>query len=137
MSGWTAERMAVLRRMHAEGASQAVIGAALGISANAVSQQARRVGLARRPRAVLSAILPAAQAVVVATPLPPGARTLPRLGDPAPPAPLADVVYRTCRYIPGAPAGAATVFCDAPVLAGSCYCPAHHARCFVRKAAAA
>jgi hypothetical protein len=88
-----------------------------------VAERVRRLNLPPRkgPRLV-AATLPALAAAPrqAAHPNPRGLPRVTRL----------NYQHRTCQFIAGKPAGAATRFCAAVVLRGSSYCPDHHARCW-------
>jgi GcrA cell cycle regulator len=186
VSDWTAAEVTRLRQLHAEGHSYTKIAAELGKTKNAISGQALRLNLPKRPGPIRQADRPAGAAPAPAAPRPhqaakpekwtadrravlrrlvplgtdwakvatevnelPGEEvTVPqcrsqaqhlKLKGPAPAAatvalaPPARPVSRrttTCQFILGPARGTATRFCDAPTLAGSSYCPAHHAVCW-------
>jgi GcrA cell cycle regulator len=43
-----------------------------------------------------------------------------------------DLTFRSCRFIPGDPDGAQTLFCGDPTVTGKSYCPHHLALCWGR-----
>lgn len=111
---WTAERIAELHRLWAEGHSTAQIARMLGCGKNAVMSKAHRLRLPSRPNPV-------------------GVRS----ADPKPELrPVQTSHHRGCQWIHGQPAGAETRFCGAPVARPGCsWCAAHLARVFTARAA--
>jgi GcrA cell cycle regulator len=158
-SNWTDERNETLRRMAGQGYSGSQIATELHCTRSAIMGRAARMGVKlisnagsvgrvfapggkepkRRERT-----LRARPVSVAKRPEPALARYVP---EPAPvaivPAPVAEPVLagepvtldqltrQSCRYIAGDPLKDAAPFCGAPRRAGSAYCAAHHALCYV------
>lgn len=148
---WDADADARLRELWAGPLSTLAIGAAMGVTKNAVVGRAHRLKLPPRPSPIRSGEGPAkggitSQAAAAMGPRG-GAAGLRRklaeskAAEPAAPAPavmpkprvVALSPVRTCQWIEGPAAGAATVFCGAVARQDSSYCPAHHARCFTAR----
>ena len=131
MSPWSDTRVALLRRLVAQGLSGAAIGAAMDLTKNAVVGKCRRLGIRlqgsnngggcrtgqvlklKPPPTVVRKPKPVAAPVVVVPPPPP----------PMPPT-------RRCQWLDGS--GPPWVQCGAAVLGRGPYCAAHHSRVFVR-----
>lgn len=150
---WTAARIAKLKALHAEGKSAGIIAgllceAGVPVSRNAVIGKIHRLGLETRTpmkrtaRPSRAARKPAQRRIPVPEPV------APRAPEPlAPEPPVVAVEPETpttgpvnlmalrfpvsqCRWIDGEPAGTATVYCGAPVVEASSYCPEHAIRCY-------
>lgn len=140
---WTEERDAQLRALWADPTrSTRQIGLEMGVTKSAAVGRAHRLKLPPRGSPIRTgagtrkaaqrrtAPPPApsresvARSPLAVIPLVPASAPPPRIPR------LSTAQERACRFIAGEPAGAATIFCDAPTLRGSSYCPAHHARCW-------
>lgn len=136
MTFWTDERIEQLKKLLADSLSASEIGAALGISRNAVIGKVHRAGLAfarpgGRPAAGLAFIKPnyepkrirakrlKANAAALIHPV---ADLEPEIV--ANPIELAELELHHCRW-PVDGAGLATMFCGASQVEGVSYCPRH------------
>jgi GcrA cell cycle regulator len=133
-STWTPERDAQLVKLWADTSlSTRRIGEAMGLNKNSVVGRAHRLQLPGRVSPIVAR--PAEAAPVARREEPRRAAVSPRAVLPKP-AVVAPVVrgmlspHKTCQWIDGAPAGAASRFCAEPVTVRSSYCAAHHARCW-------
>jgi GcrA cell cycle regulator len=156
-SPWTEQRLRYLRRRWSEGARAGEIGAALGVSANAVIAKIHRLGIARLSpyggapgrRLALRNIPRAARPQYArrgasssrrarpAPPLLPGKRDLEnaRLDAQIPPPQRRSLLALrddTCRWPVGEPASPSFFFCGGEVTRNKPYCAAHCARAYRR-----
>ena len=153
---WTAEIVASLRQLWAEGHATAEIGRRLGVTKNAIIGKARRLDLERRPSPIrrdgasaprtprlppaprLANIMPTTTAVTAPTE-PPPASTLSATGPPPAPAPrifnpakAATAGTMPCCWPLEEPGQAGFRFCGRPAEAGSPYCTEHCGMAYVR-----
>jgi GcrA cell cycle regulator len=128
---WNANQVAMLRAMHAAGATAREIGKALGVTRNAVIGKSRRLGLSRgiRPK------LPKPRVRRRKPPRSPAPK-FPFLKR-TPPKPPGPVHFRAleahhCRWIPGQPES--QLYCGEPKVHGSSWCLAHFKAAYSRSA---
>jgi len=127
MSGWTPERLELLKALHAQGLSFSAIARHLGgATRNACIGKARRAGCAVHEERKTVNRQTKAGRVLVAPPPPPAIEE--------PPLTLEDGAHVTgetltrshCRWPIGDPALADFHFCGRGLKPGSVYCPHHH-----------
>jgi GcrA cell cycle regulator len=151
---WTAEAIARLRTLWAEGHSGAEIGRRMGLTKCAVVGKAHRLDLPARPSPIRAmaegaarkpprsrldgprqrppriglAALEHARAVSAAASAARPVAAAPATAPVERPRPFAQ--RRTCQWIEGEARGGDSRFCAADAAPGSSYCPSHHARCW-------
>lgn len=154
---WPDDDIETLKALWAGGLSCAAIGQPMGRSKNAVVGKAHRLGLPGRPSPIRAsaggaAPKPKAKPVGKAPTLPPA--VAPRVVVPvvasreavvqrhvmpvatsrdAVGVPAAGLSRRSCQWIHGEPAGAATRFCGAPAMAGCSWCAEHRRQVFTTR----
>jgi GcrA cell cycle regulator len=149
VSTWSEEDNETLRRMAAQRYSGSQIAAELGRTRSAVLGRANRLGIHLISNAgnVGRVFAPGGQEPkrrerthrarpMVLRPLQPVPLDIipPPVPEPVPagdPVTLDQLTRQSCRYIAGDPLKVEAPFCGAPRKAGSAYCSAHHALCYV------
>jgi GcrA cell cycle regulator len=149
VSTWSEEDNETLRRMAAQRFSGSQIAAELGRTRNSVIGRAARMGVQLLGMAHFSGRVLTAGGVqparrerthrarpMVLRPLQPVPLDIipPPVPEPVPagdPVTLDQLTRQSCRYIAGDPLKDAAPFCGAARKAGSAYCAAHHALCYV------
>lgn len=136
MNLWTPERVETLKAMRADGKSAAAIGAAIGISRNAVIGKASRLGLVcKSPAGFLqSAVKRSPKPRQPKAIIPPWHAAPPMqcepIADDEPPADLItfdELTESTCRFPYG---DRDYLFCGKPPYGSMVYCANHCMRCF-------
>jgi GcrA cell cycle regulator len=113
---WTAERLAVLKSMWADGYSQAEIADALGLSSRgAVSGKLSRLGLSKRERKIRRVVLPEVDPTLLLSDVPPERRI-----------PLIDLEPEHCRFFCGDVGAEDGGFCPDHTIAGTSWCLHHY-----------
>ena len=127
---WTPERIARLTELWLDGSPASKIGAALGLSKNAVVGKAHRLELAKRASPIRHCGQQTTRKEVVARATPQSEVSVPL----APPQSEAAVARprATCQWIAGEPSADDACKCGAEVGASRIYCPAHERRARVR-----
>lgn len=123
---WTPEAVAELRRLWDERISANLIAQRMGTSKNSILGKAHRLAFPSRESPIKH---------VSSRPVKPRVIRLPPSPTPLPiemeSSPVVLSARETCQWIDGKPQGRTTLFCGAPTVRGSSYCPKHHARCWI------